>query len=224
MATTLKRPRNRADTEIRLIEAVERLLVRGGFGAVTPSAVGREAGTDKMLIYRYFGGLDGLMHTVVNRPGFFPSFEDLCAGDLAGLQKLSAPERGRLVLERFVEALAHSPVALELMAWEMVERNALTSIAEEARERLGLKIIAELFADEDQATIGSVTALLASALTYLLLRRRKIAIFDGLDLHAQASWDLFLSTAFHMIDGALRASLKTTSRETRQGGDQIKKS
>lgn len=203
MAGAVKRTRNRAETETRLLEAVERLLVRGGFGAITPSAVGREAGTDKMLIYRYYGGLDGLMHAVVDRPGFFPGLEDLCAGEREGLRALPAPERGRLVLQRFVEALARSPVALELMAWEIVERNALTAVAEEARERLGLQIITELFGDEDKATMAAVTALLASALTYLLLRRRKITTFDGLDLHSQASWDLFLDTAARMIEGVL---------------------
>ena len=45
-------PRNRALTEAKLRKAVEDLLVEGGFSALTPSAVGRRAGVDKMLIYR----------------------------------------------------------------------------------------------------------------------------------------------------------------------------
>lgn len=207
-AGTIKRTRNRAKTEARLEEAVERLLVRGGFGAVTPSAVGREAGTDKMLIYRYFGDLDGLMRAVVERPGFFPRFDDLCAGDPDSMRRLPASERARLVLRRFAQALARCPVALELMAWEMVERNALTAIAEEARERLGLRIITELFDDENRTTIAAITALLPSALTYLLLRRRKIDTFDGLDLHSEGAWTLLLDTAGAMIDGALRPTAR----------------
>ena len=55
-----KTTRNRAQTEGRLRKAVEALLVEGGFGALTPSAVARRAGVDKMLIYRYFGDLAGL--------------------------------------------------------------------------------------------------------------------------------------------------------------------
>jgi AcrR family transcriptional regulator len=56
--------RDRPATERRLIHAVEKLLVRGGFGVLGPSAVAREAGVDKMLIYRYFGNLDGLVSAV----------------------------------------------------------------------------------------------------------------------------------------------------------------
>ena len=63
--------RNRPVTERKLIRAVEKLLARGGFGMLGPSAVAREAGVDKMLIYRYFGNLDGLVAAVVQSPASF---------------------------------------------------------------------------------------------------------------------------------------------------------
>ena len=49
--------RNRPQTEAKLRAALARLLAKSGFGALTPSAVAKEAGVDKMLIYRYFGDL-----------------------------------------------------------------------------------------------------------------------------------------------------------------------
>ena len=199
-----KRARDRPATERRLAEAVERLLVHGGFAAVTPSAVGREAGADKMLIYRYFGSLEGLMMAVVQRPGFFPDFDGLCGGDPAALLALPAAERAGKVLERYVAALAASPVALELMAWEIVERNALTAVAEEARERLGLRIVGDLFPDVRSRKAVAVTALLSSAVNYLMLRRRKITTYDGLNLHADETWALLVETAAQMAREALR--------------------
>ena len=145
-----------------------------------------------MLIYRYFGGLDGLMLAVVDRPGFFPDASALVQGDLPALLALPVPRRMRVVMERYTAALVASPVALELMAWEMIERNALTAVAETARESLGFALMADIFPDVDRETAALTGALLVSGLTYLLLRRRKIRTFNGLDLRTDAAWERLL--------------------------------
>ena len=53
--------RNRDDTRQRILEAALDLVAAEGFGALGVNAVARRAEADKQLIYRYFGGLDGLM-------------------------------------------------------------------------------------------------------------------------------------------------------------------
>jgi len=188
-ASSSKAGRNRLGTEAKLREALVAVLVEGGFGALTPTAVGKAAGVDKMLIYRYFGGMDGLMQAVVGGPGFFPSFEEVCGGDPAAARALPIGERAALVLGNLADVLMARPAALELMVWELVERNALTAIAETARETMGLRIVAELFDDvPDPETLGAVSAVLAAGVTYLVLRRRKIRWFNGVDLRADAGW------------------------------------
>ena len=53
--------KNKEATKHRLITAVGTLLAREGFGALGINAVADEAGVDKVLIYRYFGGMDELL-------------------------------------------------------------------------------------------------------------------------------------------------------------------
>ena len=53
--------RDREATRARLIAAVGNLLAREGFKGLGVNAVAREAGVDKVLIYRYFGGLPELI-------------------------------------------------------------------------------------------------------------------------------------------------------------------
>ena len=48
--------RSRLKTEQRLIDAVGALLLEQGYPAVGINAIARQAGCDKVLIYRYFGG------------------------------------------------------------------------------------------------------------------------------------------------------------------------
>jgi AcrR family transcriptional regulator len=189
--TSAKTSRNRPATEAKLRGAVESLIVEGGFAALTPSAVGRRAGVDKMLIYRYFGDLPGLIRSIAFGPDFFPTFEDLCGGDsVAELLALPVGARASRILERNVKALLSRPVVLELMVWELVERNDLTAIMEEARESLGLQLLAQLFPDvTDRERLAAVSAVLSAGVTYLALRRRKIRWYSGVDLKSDKGWE-----------------------------------
>ncbi|MDP3854329.1 TetR/AcrR family transcriptional regulator [Phenylobacterium sp.] len=189
-AAETKTARNRPRTEARLREAVGAVLVKGGFAALTPSAVAREAGVDKMLIYRYFGGLPGLVEAVANGPDFFPTFEEVCDGDPAALRALPLSERSAVVVDNYARLLMARPVVLELMVWELVERNELTAIMETAREEMGLRLAREIFAGGGgrAAQINAVSALLGAAVTYLALRRRKIRWFNGVDLRSDEGW------------------------------------
>jgi AcrR family transcriptional regulator len=178
--------RNRAATEARLRRAVEDLLVEGGFGALTPSAVGKRAGVDKMLIYRYFGDLPGLVRTIAFADDFFPSLEQMCGGkSLAEVRAMPVNERAAWVVAGNLRALLERPVVLEVMVWELIERNALTTIMEDARETLGLRLMAELFDDvTDRALLQRFSAVLIAGVSYLALRQRKIRWFAGVDLRA----------------------------------------
>ena len=199
-----KASRNRPLTETRLRAAVEALLVEGGFGALTPTAVARRAGVDKMLIYRYFGDLPGLVRSIANAPDFFPSFEDWCGSDPAALRALPPGARAAAMLERYAAVLLAKPVVLELMVWELVERNALTAIMEEARETLGLRIMAEMFPEvTDVERLRAAAAVLTGGLCYLALRRRKIRWYGGLDLRSDAGWREIAGAIAAMTGAAL---------------------
>jgi AcrR family transcriptional regulator len=193
--------RDRAATEARLKAAVATLLEKGGFGALGPSSVAAEAGVDKKLIYRYFGGLEGLVAAVFSEPGFFPDLDELCAGDVAAVRALPPGPRARRLLAAYVDALTRRPLVLELMAWETVERNRFTALAESAREALGIRLLAVLFDDiADRRGLNGAAAMATASIAYLLVRRRKIRLFNGLDLWSEAAWDEILEAAERLVE------------------------
>lgn len=59
--------RDRGATELRILEAAERLLVRDGISGFGVNAVARAAQVGKPLVYRYFGGRDGLLESLSQR-------------------------------------------------------------------------------------------------------------------------------------------------------------
>jgi AcrR family transcriptional regulator len=52
--------RDSGETKTRILDALGRLIVRDGLATVGINALAREAQADKVLIYRYFGDLDGV--------------------------------------------------------------------------------------------------------------------------------------------------------------------
>lgn len=50
-----------------MLDAAAELIVRDGAAALGVNALAKEAGCDKQLIYRYFGGLDGVMEALGER-------------------------------------------------------------------------------------------------------------------------------------------------------------
>lgn len=176
-------------TKQRLIQAVLRVLGGSGFAELGVNRVAREAGVDKVLIYRYFDGLDGLVRAAAASADFWPTYEEL-VGDLAELEALPAGRLVATVLRRYAKGLQERPLALEILAWETVSRTAHTAAFESVREELSLRLGA-LLAGKLQATAVDAPALitlLAAAVNYLCIRRRSIRVFNDVEIGSDAGW------------------------------------
>ena len=59
------------ETEKRLLEAVSHIVENDGFTKIGVNRIANQAGCDKVLIYRYFGGLDGLLVEWAKRHDYY---------------------------------------------------------------------------------------------------------------------------------------------------------
>jgi AcrR family transcriptional regulator len=203
------RPRDRAATEERILRAVGEVLARDGFGAVGVNAIARQAGVDKVLLYRYYGGLPALLAAWGESGRFWPTVDELIGPDQRAFECLPPAERYARFMERFVDALRARPLTLEILAAEVVERNELTAILESQREAWGARAT-RLLQAEDLARapeLPDLTLLLVAGVQYLLVRSRKIRIFGGIDLHTDAGWARLKAAIGAMARRALGAGL-----------------
>ena len=181
--------RNREVTQKRLIEAVGSPLAEKGFTALGVNAVARQAGVDKVLIYRYFGGLPGLI-TAFGRDGdFWPSIEELAGGDLVAFGRLSLPERLSRLGKNFTTAIRRRPLTQEIMAWEMVERNDLTVELEVLRESIFMRFLQMFFPqNEMDVDLEAISAIIGAGISYLVTRSRYVEQYSGVDLQSEKGW------------------------------------
>jgi len=183
-------PRDRAATEARILAAVGEVLARDGFGAIGINAIAKQASVDKVLIYRYFGGLPQLLQTWGESGRFWPRIDELLGKKPAAFLALPAPERYARFMEHFIDGLRARPLTLEILAAEVVERNELTAILEAEREAWGQEASRLLGGKEfaHRPELQGLTILLISGVQYLLLRARRIRIFGGIDIQSDAGW------------------------------------
>ncbi len=188
--TTAARPRDRAATEERIVAAVGEVLARAGFEGIGVNAIARQAGVDKVLIYRYFGGLPELLRRWGESGRFWPRVSDLLGADPQALLTLPVAERYARFFEHFIDELRQRPLTVEVMVSELQQHNELTAILEEEREAWGEQAARVLGGPEfvSQPHLHTVTVLLLAGVQYLLLRSRKTRVFGGIDLQSDAGW------------------------------------
>ena len=66
--------RDREATERRLLDTIEKMVIENGFEKIGVNAVAAQSGVSKILIYRYFGSVDGLMAAYIRQHDFCINF------------------------------------------------------------------------------------------------------------------------------------------------------
>lgn len=105
--------KDRGATETRIVEAAARMMLEEGAGSLGVNALAKAADCDKQLIYRYFGGLDGVLAALgeglaerlkadlpVARAADWPSFSRALAGALLAAYR-AEPLLGRMRAAEF---------------------------------------------------------------------------------------------------------------------------
>jgi AcrR family transcriptional regulator len=194
--------RNREKTEDRILGAVGHLLGGSGFNSIGINAVAREADVDKVLIYRYFGGLPGLLMAFAKETDCWPKVEDMMSG-LDNVESMSQAELAKYMFLNFCRYIRDHALTQEMLRWEMMEKNELTNILDDFREVEAKKVMA-VFEDNTAIDMNAAISILAAGITYLVLRSRNTQYYNGIDLHSDEGWSRIEQTASWIIDMAFQ--------------------
>ncbi|MFT5506728.1 MAG: AcrR family transcriptional regulator [Gammaproteobacteria bacterium] len=162
----------RIATEQKILNALETLLKDHSYTGVGINAIARQAGCDKVLIYRYFDGLEGLLQSYATLNDLWWQTEDLFDFDP---RSKPISETLSQLLQKHVEILRAKPVTLEVMAWEMSHQNNLTIALGRTRSARGMLLVKQLrqYYDNPNIDIGGILGVFGAAINFLLIRTRK---------------------------------------------------
>jgi AcrR family transcriptional regulator len=176
--------RDRAATERAIVEAAAGLLADRGFAALNVQAVAEAAGVDRKLVYRYFGGVEG----VVERLGAEVKWTLGAAEEATPAGSYGEAAAG-LVLA-YGRALAADPLMRGLTAWETVEDAPVLRALDASRSAAMQAWTAERLTGLSRPAgvdVPAINAVLIAAIQMLALRRARKRPFAGVALD-DAGW------------------------------------
>jgi len=166
--------KSRINTEQRILDAVETLLQNQGFPIVGINAVAREAGCDKVLIYRYFGGIDGLLQRFADEHDLWWSVDEIITENMDEISQMTLSQFLDNLLKRHIKALQSRPLTQEIMAWELSASNPLTQALHKMRSEQGMLLVKKvrLHFNQPGIDIGGILGIFGSAINHLVIRTR----------------------------------------------------
>jgi AcrR family transcriptional regulator len=194
------RARNRDDTRAAILAAAQALLAEAGFSGFGINALARRSGFDKQLIYRYFGGLDGLIDALG---------EALASWVATRLEPLIAADPGpgygdllEAVLHAYLDALRADSLMQKLVAWELSDPSPQVRRLADQRARALGDLVARLRGSRQPSPdtdTPALNAILIAAVQHLVLAAATSGRFTGLPLATDADWDRVKATLSRLV-------------------------
>jgi AcrR family transcriptional regulator len=182
--------RNRAGTERAIFLAARELLAEQGFQGFGINAVARRAGCDKQLIYRYYGGLDGLIEAIGADLGTW--VKDRIPEDTGGMFLLTYGDLMEKLSIYFMEALRDDPLVCKIVAWEVSQDTPQVRRLSEARTKALGKWLEKMrgsLTPPKGVDAATTNALLFAAIQHLVISAAVSGQFAGMALKTEKDWD-----------------------------------
>lgn len=188
--------RDREATEKRLLDTIGQMVAEQGFEKIGINAVATESGVSKILIYRYFGSVEGLMAAYIRQHDFWLNFP------LGIPDKEEVPGFVKKMFKGQIEQLRRDQTLKRLYRWELSCNNDMIAKLREQREKTGLQLVETVSRltgcpQEEMAVMASV---LTASITYLVMLEEFCPVFNGIAIDRDAGWEQIAAGIDALVD------------------------
>lgn len=186
--------RDREEREKHILQAMGRIFIRDGISGIGINSIAREADCSKVLLYRYFGDLNGLYRAFAEEVNIL-DYDQMPSEDSSIIDQVT-----KIFLTQ-LETMRGSKLLQEVMKFEMLETNSLTEILAAQREENGLRQMDRFtgIIEKTDIDIAAVTALISAGISYLVLRSTQVSHFNGIDVQSEAGWKRIEAAIVYVI-------------------------
>lgn len=181
--------KDKALTREKILSAVGEVLTQSGMREIGINSIARQAGVDKVLIYRYFGSLEELLCAFAQANSLWPTSSELL-GEKAAIRRSSDIKDviSSLLVNQLTE-IRRRKNTQEILRWETIEDNELTKALAAARAKQVSDIVSGLSMTQQPAKdVEALLSLINAGVTYLVLRSKVADKHLGIDLHSNFGW------------------------------------
>ena len=188
--------KNREQTEEKILEAVGSIIENQGFEKVGINAIATEAGVSKMLIYRYFGGIEELIAQYLIQKDYWANT------DAAIINPEAVGDSIKSMFRRQVEQLRNDITLRRLYRWELFTDNQNIRQLRNRREENGcrlIKMVSALTGCPD-AQVAALASILSASISYLALLEDQCQSYNGICLQTDEGWNQLMQGIEMIID------------------------
>ena len=188
--------KNREQTEEKILEAVGSIIENQGFEKVGINAIATEAGVSKMLIYRYFGGVEELIAQYLIQKDYWANT------DAAMINPEAVGDSIKSMFRRQVEQLRNDITLRRLYRWELSTNNQNIRQLRNRREENGcrlIKMVSALTGCPD-AQVAALASILSASISYLALLEGQCQSYNDICLQTDEGWNQLMQGIEMIID------------------------
>lgn len=189
------------NTEKQLIEAVSEIINEEGFSKIGINKIARTAKCDKVLIYRYFGGLEGLVAAWAKQHDFYIQAYDSFIEKIEKVRKNRLNEITKEILLTQLHFTKENKTLQKLLLWEL-SGDLKFKVIRELREKNGhklQKVLDDKLGIKENNIDMYITVLIAS-INYVVLSTLNYQQFNGINFYDESSWVRYEEALCDYID------------------------
>ncbi|RYC68479.1 MULTISPECIES: TetR/AcrR family transcriptional regulator [Spirosoma] len=179
--------RNRAKTTQRIVEALEEVIAERGLEGVGVNRVAEKANVSKVLIYRYFGGMEGLLEYYVKMGKLFPVFNPAV---LDQIRPLHDSDVARIWYRQVIQTYRYFrtfKAAREVLKATVIENDSIAETAARAQDEEMTRLVSQLSFVKGADT-QAISAVILGAMTYLTIMAQNDRTMISIDLRSEEGW------------------------------------
>lgn len=189
--------RDKDSTKQKLIDATGRVILRDGFKGIGINSIAKEAGVDKVLIYRYFNDLDGLLKEYVTQKDYYSSLPVNIPDNIDDTLKFAND-----IFLGQLRTIIENKELQEILLWELSSTSEVATVIAAKREKSGVELLKKInkiisFKNND---IPAHTAIIIGGVYYLALRSRTATMFNGIDLSNPKGWKRIEKSISYLVN------------------------
>jgi AcrR family transcriptional regulator len=193
--------RDREATEKRLLDTIGQMINDNGFEKIGINAVAAQSGVSKILVYRYFGSVEGLMAAYIRQHDFWINLPQ----EIPDRSQL--PAFLRKMFREQIEQLRSNPTLRRLYRWELSSDNEMIVKLRQQRENAGLQLIEKVsdLTGYPQKELAAMASIVTASITYLVMLEDFCPVYNGIPLNDNSGWEQIICGIDHLIDKAFPA-------------------
>lgn len=188
--------KSREQTECKILEAVASIVESDGFEKLGINTIALKANVSKMLIYRYFGGLEELIARFIMQKDYWANTDTLI------LNPHSVGDSIKSMFRNQIEQLRNDVTLRRLCRWELSCHNASIDRLRDKREENGcnlIKVVSRLTGCSN-SEVASLASILSASISYLTLIEDQCPTYNGIALQTDKGWEQIAQGVDMIVD------------------------